>query len=112
MEQCAHLDQRDPAQLGRIRQLATEADVFTTTWRPDVNDRFGLTPAELAAGSAHGIVYMSANAYGHQGPWARRPGFDQNGQVASGFAAREGAPGHGRSRSTRPTAPSPTSPRR
>ncbi|WP_274911119.1 CoA transferase [Streptomyces sp. WZ-12] len=93
---CAYLDLREPAQLSRMRELAAEADVFTTTWRPDVNDRFGLTPAQLAAGSTHGIVYMSANAYGHQGPWARRPGFDQNGQVASGFAAREGAPGRPR----------------
>jgi crotonobetainyl-CoA:carnitine CoA-transferase CaiB-like acyl-CoA transferase len=36
---------------------------------------------------------MTANAYGHAGPWAGRPGFDQNGQVASGFAAKEGEPG-------------------
>ena len=36
---------------------------------------------------------MTANAYGHAGPWADRPGFDQNGQVASGFAAKEGEPG-------------------
>ncbi|GAA0354501.1 CoA transferase [Streptomyces blastmyceticus] len=93
---CAYLDLREPVQLGVMRELAAGADVFTTTWRPDVNDRFGLTPAELAAGSSRGIVYMSANAYGHEGPWADRPGFDQNGQVASGFAAREGAPGRPR----------------
>ncbi|MGA5130108.1 CoA transferase [Streptomyces olivoreticuli] len=93
---CAYLDLREPVQLGVMRELAAGADVFTTTWRPDVNDRFGLTPAELAAGSSRGIVYMSANAYGHEGPWAGRPGFDQNGQVASGFAAREGAPGRPR----------------
>lgn len=93
---CAYLDLREPDQLGVMRELAAGADVFTTTWRPDVNDRFGLTPAELAAGSSRGIVYMSANAYGHEGPWAGRPGFDQNGQVASGFAAREGAPGRPR----------------
>jgi hypothetical protein len=33
---------------------------------------------------------MTANAYGHEGPW---PGFDQNGQVASGFAVKEGGAG-------------------
>ncbi|MGH3420084.1 MAG: CoA transferase, partial [Streptosporangiaceae bacterium] len=38
-------------------------------------------------------VYMSANAYGHSGPWKGRPGFDQLGQVASGFALEEGQGG-------------------
>jgi crotonobetainyl-CoA:carnitine CoA-transferase CaiB-like acyl-CoA transferase len=36
---------------------------------------------------------MTANAYGHEGPWSERPGFDQNGQVASGFAVKEGGSG-------------------
>lgn len=33
-----------------------------------------------------------SNEYSHSGPWAERPGFDQNGQVASGFAANEDEP--------------------
>jgi crotonobetainyl-CoA:carnitine CoA-transferase CaiB-like acyl-CoA transferase len=33
---------------------------------------------------------------GHSGPWSDRTGFDQNGQVASGFAAKEGEPGRPR----------------
>jgi crotonobetainyl-CoA:carnitine CoA-transferase CaiB-like acyl-CoA transferase len=90
---CAYLDLRNAEELTDMRELAADADVFTTTWRPDVNDRFGLTAPELAAASRRGIICMSANAYGHEGPWSRRPGFDQNGQVASGFAVREGAPG-------------------
>ncbi len=56
-------------------------------------DRFGLQPEALAAASERGIVYMSANAYGHSGPWMHRPGFDQNGQVTSGFALEEGQGG-------------------
>lgn len=39
------------------------------------------------------MVCLTVNAYGHSGPWAKRPGFDQNGQVATGFAVREGLPG-------------------
>lgn len=58
-----------------------------------MNERFGLLPEQLAAASERGIVYMSANAYGHSGPWKNRPGFDQNGQVASGFAMAEGQGG-------------------
>jgi crotonobetainyl-CoA:carnitine CoA-transferase CaiB-like acyl-CoA transferase len=76
-----------------MHQLARTADVFTTTYRGSVNRRFGLEAAALAEKSERGIVCMTANAYGHSGPWSDRPGFDQNGQTASGFAAREGAPG-------------------
>jgi crotonobetainyl-CoA:carnitine CoA-transferase CaiB-like acyl-CoA transferase len=75
-----------------MRALARTADVFTTTYRASVNERFGLLPDALAAQSERGIVYMTANAYGHGGPWFGRPGFDQNGQVALGFAAKEGEP--------------------
>jgi crotonobetainyl-CoA:carnitine CoA-transferase CaiB-like acyl-CoA transferase len=75
--------QRDD--LGTMKRLARKADVFANSYRPGVNKRFGLLPAELAAKSERGIVCMTANAYGHSGPWTERPGFDQNGQVASGF---------------------------
>jgi crotonobetainyl-CoA:carnitine CoA-transferase CaiB-like acyl-CoA transferase len=76
-----------------MHHLAAEADVFASTYRSSVNRRFGLTPVELAARSHQGIVCMTANAYGHEGPWSDRPGFDQNGQVASGFAVKEGGTG-------------------
>lgn len=92
-KRCTYLDLRDAEDLQKMRALARTADVFTTTYRSSVNTRFGLLPAEFAAQSERGIVFMTANAYGHSGPWAERPGFDQNGQVASGFAAMEGAPG-------------------
>jgi crotonobetainyl-CoA:carnitine CoA-transferase CaiB-like acyl-CoA transferase len=92
-KRCAYLDLRDPSDLARMHELARTADVFTTTYRGTVNRRFGLEARELAARSERGIVCMTANAYGHSGPWSERPGFDQNGQVASGFAAKEGEPG-------------------
>lgn len=92
-KQCAYLDLRNPTELARMHHLARDADVFTSTYRHSVNQRFDLLPAQLAARSRRGIVCMTANAYGHEGPWADRPGFDQNGQVASGFAAGEGGDG-------------------
>src|SRR5581483_6459398 len=36
-----------------------------------------------------GIVYVSISAYGHQGPWAARRGFDSLVQSASGIAWTE-----------------------
>jgi crotonobetainyl-CoA:carnitine CoA-transferase CaiB-like acyl-CoA transferase len=92
-KRCAYLDLRHPDDLSRMHELARTADVFTTTYRGSVNRRFGLEAAALAEKSERGIVCMTANAYGHSGPWSDRPGFDQNGQTASGFAAKEGAPG-------------------
>jgi len=92
-KRCAYLDLREEADLATMHDLAATADVFTTTYRGSVNRRFGLDAQDLAARSERGIVCMTANAYGHAGPWSERPGFDQNGQVASGFAASEGAPG-------------------
>jgi crotonobetainyl-CoA:carnitine CoA-transferase CaiB-like acyl-CoA transferase len=89
---CAYLDLRNSNDLETMKRLARKADVFTNSYRPGVNKRFGLLPAELAAKSERGIVCMTANAYGHSGPWTERPGFDQNGQVASGFASKEGEP--------------------
>lgn len=92
-KRCAYLDLRNSDELATMHRLASEADVFASTYRNAVNRRFHLTPAELALRSKRGIVCMSANAYGHEGPWSDRPGFDQNGQVASGFAVREGGDG-------------------
>ncbi len=92
-KRCAYLDLRGADDLAQMHALARTADVFTTTYRGSVNRRFGLEAQALAARSERGIVCMTANAYGHAGPWADRPGFDQNGQVASGFAAKEGEPG-------------------
>jgi crotonobetainyl-CoA:carnitine CoA-transferase CaiB-like acyl-CoA transferase len=89
----AYLDLRDEQDMATMRQLAASADVFASTYRPAVNRRFGLLPDQLAAASQRGIVYMSANAYGHSGPWRDRPGFDQLAQVASGFAMAEGQGG-------------------
>jgi crotonobetainyl-CoA:carnitine CoA-transferase CaiB-like acyl-CoA transferase len=36
------------------------------------------------------LIYVSLSAYGHQGPWARKRGFDSLVQTASGFNAAEG----------------------
>jgi len=91
-KRCTYLDLRDADDLSTLKRLAGQADVFTNSYRPGVNARFGLLPAQLAAASERGIVCMTANAYGHSGPWAERPGFDQNGQVACGFAWKEGEP--------------------
>jgi hypothetical protein len=57
-------------------------------YRPGAIGAFGFGPHE-AARIRPGIVYVSLCAYGHQGPWASRRGFDSLVQTASGFNAAE-----------------------
>jgi crotonobetainyl-CoA:carnitine CoA-transferase CaiB-like acyl-CoA transferase len=91
-KRCAYLDLREAPDRKTMRRLASRADVFTNSYRPGVNRSFGLLPEELAAMSKRGLICMDLNAFGHSGPWAERPGFDQNAQAATGFAAKEGEP--------------------
>jgi crotonobetainyl-CoA:carnitine CoA-transferase CaiB-like acyl-CoA transferase len=91
-KKCAYLDLRGAADREKMQRLARQADVFTNSYRPGVTKSFGLSPAELAATSERSIVCMDVNALGHSGPWAKRPGYDQIAQAATGFAAKEGEP--------------------
>src|SRR5204862_1909306 len=49
----------------------------------------GFSPSDLAK-LRPGIVYVSLSAYGHQGPWANKRGFDSLVQTATGFNHAEG----------------------
>jgi crotonobetainyl-CoA:carnitine CoA-transferase CaiB-like acyl-CoA transferase len=91
-KKCAYLDLRGAADRETMQRLARQADVFTNNYRPGVTKSFGLSGAELAATSERGIICMEVNAFGHSGPLAERPGYDQIAQVATGFAAKEGEP--------------------
>ena len=50
--------------------------------------QMGYSPTELAR-KRPGIVVISLSAYGTQGPWAQRRGFDSLVQTATGFNAAE-----------------------
>jgi crotonobetainyl-CoA:carnitine CoA-transferase CaiB-like acyl-CoA transferase len=83
------LDLRDDAQASRLRALVAEADVFSQGYRLGAIARHGFSPDDVAA-LRPGIVYVSENCYGHVGPWAERPGWEQLGQAATGMSYREG----------------------
>src|SRR5829696_4545822 len=65
----------------RREALLAGADVLLTGYRPGALDRF-----ELVERHPH-LVHVSLSAWGHEGPWAQRRGFDSLVQVASGIAA-------------------------
>ena len=72
-----------------LRNLLTQADVFSQGYRPQSLAALGFSPQDAALLSP-GIVYVSLSAYGHVGPWAERRGFDSLVQTSTGFNHAEG----------------------
>jgi crotonobetainyl-CoA:carnitine CoA-transferase CaiB-like acyl-CoA transferase len=77
------LDRAEDA--AQLRALVREAHVFSQGYRLGAMARRGFAPAELAQ-LRPGIVAVSINCYGHEGPWTARPGWEQLAQTATGMA--------------------------
>jgi crotonobetainyl-CoA:carnitine CoA-transferase CaiB-like acyl-CoA transferase len=89
-----HLDLDRAEDAERLRALAREAHVFSQGYRAGALARRGLS-AEALAVLRPGIVVASIDCYGHEGPWAARPGWEQIAQTATGMVhehAGAGAP--------------------
>jgi crotonobetainyl-CoA:carnitine CoA-transferase CaiB-like acyl-CoA transferase len=69
----------------RLKKLISRADVLVQSFRPGALAKIGFGPAELAE-LRPGLVIAEVSAYGWEGPWARRRGFDSLVQLASGIA--------------------------
>ena len=80
----AHCDFTDTDQLAALRQVALDADVVVQGYRPGVVARFGLDETSLRAEGFEG-VFGSVSAFGHDGPWSDRAGWEQLAQSASGL---------------------------
>ncbi|MFJ8009755.1 CoA transferase [Streptomyces fagopyri] len=88
----AKLDLGVRADRRTFEDLLAEADVVVTGYRPGALDRFALTPEALAV-RRPGLVVAQLSAWGRNGPWSGRRGFDSLVQAASGIAAIEGSAG-------------------
>jgi crotonobetainyl-CoA:carnitine CoA-transferase CaiB-like acyl-CoA transferase len=84
----AHIDLRQPDGRKVLADLVREADVFVQGYRPGAVAAHGFD-AQQVARLRPGIVYASLSAYGHDGPWASRRGFDSLVQTASGLNLAE-----------------------
>jgi crotonobetainyl-CoA:carnitine CoA-transferase CaiB-like acyl-CoA transferase len=82
------IDLRDVGGCETLAALLRDADIFVQGYRPGAIAAFGFGPQEVAK-IRPGIVYVSLCAYSHEGPWAKRRGFDSLVQTASGFNAAE-----------------------
>ncbi len=94
----AHADLRTAAGQQALRQVVSDAHVFVQGYRPGGLDALGFGALELAQ-QRPGIVLVSLSAYGPEGPWSGRRGFDSLVQTAMGFNHAEGkAKGDGKPR--------------
>ena len=84
-----HVDLRTGAGRDTLWRLAGDAHVFVQGYRPGGLPSLGFSP-EAVAQRRPGVVHVSLSAYGTQGPWASRRGFDSLVQTAMGFNHAEG----------------------
>ena len=78
------LDLSREGDAGRLMQLVQDADVFSQSYRPGSLARRGFSPEALAA-VRPGIIYVTVSAWGHEGPWRERRGFESVVQNVSGI---------------------------
>lgn len=86
---CTHIDLRKPDEARTMRELVSTCDVFSQSYRPGALAGRGLSPQALAE-MRPGIVYVTLSAWGHEGPWRSRRGYDTVVQSANGMAYRPG----------------------
>lgn len=84
---CAYLNLKSPDGLEQFQELLTQADVFVHGYRPGALDAIGLNKATRDK-LAPNRIEVTLDAYGWQGPWATRRGFDSLVQMSSGIAHR------------------------
>jgi crotonobetainyl-CoA:carnitine CoA-transferase CaiB-like acyl-CoA transferase len=77
------LDRKEDVE--RLRALVRDAHVYSQGYRPGALARRGFSPEELAE-MRPGIIAVSIDCYGHQGPLADRPGWEQLAQTVTGMA--------------------------
>jgi crotonobetainyl-CoA:carnitine CoA-transferase CaiB-like acyl-CoA transferase len=78
------LDLREASARDTLTALVRDTDIFVQGYRPGAIAAHGFGPQEVAR-LRPGIVYVSLCAYSHEGPWAKRRGFDSLVQTASGL---------------------------
>src|SRR5246500_4700172 len=85
------LDLTKPEACDVARELMARADVVVENFSSSVMKKYGLDYAAVAPANPR-LVYCSISAYGRQGPFASRPGFDPITQAESGFMSLNGFP--------------------
>jgi len=85
------LDLKNPAGIQIARELIRGADVVVENFSTGVIERLGLG-YEVCRGLNPRLIFCAVSAYGREGPYADRLGFDPIAQAESGFVAMNGYP--------------------
>ena len=83
------LDLKSESAVGIVRELIATADVIVENFSTGVMERLGLDYQSCRKIRPQ-IIYCSVSAYGRDGPYADRLGFDPIAQVESGFVSMNG----------------------
>jgi crotonobetainyl-CoA:carnitine CoA-transferase CaiB-like acyl-CoA transferase len=85
------IDLKNPAGLAVVRELISTADIVVENFSTGVMKRFGLD-YEACRLLNPTLIYCSVSAYGREGAFADRLGFDPVAQAESGFISMNGYP--------------------
>jgi formyl-CoA transferase len=88
------LNLKNPQGLAVFRRLVEKADVVVENFRPDVKAKLSVDYESVRKINPR-IVYGSISGFGQDGPYHKRPGFDQIAQGMGGLMSITGAPGEG-----------------
>ncbi len=85
------VDLKEPAGAELVRELAAVSDVFVENFTPGLIGRFGLDYETLREINPR-LVYCSISAYGQDGPYRDRPGYDMVLSAVGGLMHITGEP--------------------
>ncbi len=88
------LNLKEPEARAIFLKMVESADVVVENFRPDVKDRLGISYEDLKKVNKW-IVLLSISGFGQDGPYQKRPGFDQIAQGMGGLMSITGLPGQG-----------------
>jgi crotonobetainyl-CoA:carnitine CoA-transferase CaiB-like acyl-CoA transferase len=83
------LDMKQPGAVEAVRRIVPAVDVVTENFRPGVMERWELGYEDLKV-LKEDIILASGSAWGREGPWGERPGYDHVGQALSGIMHEQG----------------------
>ena len=86
------LDITKPEGLEVFYRLLDTSDVVLGGFRKGVAERLGVGYEQMRERKPD-IVYLAINAFGQDGAWSNRPGYEQNAQAATGVQIRNGGRG-------------------
>ncbi len=84
-----NINLKTPEGLAVFYKLLETADVVVENSRAATLARLGISYEQMKAHKPD-IIHASLNAFGYDGPWAERPGWEQLAQATSGIQVRRG----------------------